>query len=139
MTDESFSVATDDGSAGDRRRSGLRLVIDQPMPGVRVVQVAGELDLLTVPQLDSCLLSQIDGGGGHVVVDLSEVTFLGAAGLGSLVKAREVAARQGVELHLAGVDHRAVARPLEITELRTTFAIHSSTHSVIATVAGRAS
>lgn len=137
MTDASFSVVNDGGSAAGHRGSGLRLVIDQPMPGVRVVQVAGELDLLTMPQLDSRLLSQINGCGGHVVVDLSEVTFLGAAGLGGLVKAREAATRHGVELYLIGVDHRAVALPLEITGLRTMFAIHSSTHSVIATVAGK--
>ena len=106
------------------------------MPGVRVVRVAGELDLLTAPQLDSCLLSQIDARGGHVVVDLSKVTFLAAVGLGSLVKAREVATCHHVELHLTGVDHRAVARPLEITELRPTFTIHPSAESVIARVGG---
>ena len=51
--------------------------------------MAGELDMQTAPQLHSCLLSQIDGRGGHVVVDLSKVTFLGAAGLESLVRARQ--------------------------------------------------
>ena len=136
MQDTSFSVAKNQGSAGCRGTESLRVAIDQPMPGVRVVRVAGELDLLTAPQLDSCLLSQIDARGGHVVVDLSKVTFLAAVGLGSLVKAREVATCHHVELHLTGVDHRAVARPLEITELRPTFTIHPSAESVIARVGG---
>lgn len=110
--------------------------IDQPVPGVRV---AGELDLLTAPQLDYRLLSQIKGRGGHVVVDLSAVTFLAAAGLGSLIRAREAATRHDTELCLTGVDHRAAARPLEITRLRATFAIHPSTKSVIAAVGAQAS
>jgi len=114
-------------------------VIDQSMPGVRVVRVAGELDMLTAPQLASCLLSQIDARGGHVVVDLSAVTFLAAAGLGSLVRAREAATHHDIELCLTGVDHRAVARSLEITRLRATFTIRPSTKWVIAAVGEQAS
>ena len=126
------------GISGCRGAEALHVAIDQPMPGVRVVRVAGELDMLTAPQLASCLLRQIDARGGHVVVDLSKVTFLGAAGLGSLVKAREVATCHHVELHLTGVDHRAVACPLEITGLRPTFTIQPSAESVIARVGGPA-
>jgi anti-anti-sigma factor len=65
------------------------------------------------------------------VVDLSAVTFLGAAGLTSLVRAREAATCRDIRLHLAGVDHQAVARSLEITQLRPTFAVHPSTGSAI--------
>jgi anti-anti-sigma factor len=78
-----------------------------------VVQVAGELDMQTAPQLDSRLLSQIDVRVRHVVVDLSKVTFLGAAGLESLVRAREAATCHHIKVHLAGVDHRAVTLPLD--------------------------
>lgn len=136
MSDTSISVAKKQGSAGFRGVEALRVAIDQPMPGLRVVRVAGELDMLTAPQLDSCLLSQIDARGEHVVVDLNKVTFLGAAGLTSLVRAREAATGHHIELHLTGVDHRAIARPLEVTELRPTFSIHPSTESVLARVGG---
>lgn len=139
MTYASILVAKDNGLARCRGVGELRVMIDQPVPGVRVVRVAGELDLLTAPQLDSRLLSQIKGRGGHVVVDLSAVTYLAAAGLGSLVSAREAATRHDIELCLTGVDHRAVARPLEITRLRATFAIHPSTKSVIAAVGAQVS
>lgn len=139
MTYASILVAKDNGLAGCRGAGALGVVIDQPVPGVRVVRVAGELDGLTAAQLDSRLLSQIEGRGGHVVVDLSEVTFLAAAGLGSLVGAREAATHHDIELCLTGVDHRAVARPLEITRLRATFTIHPSTKWVIATVGEQAS
>ncbi|HEX6401838.1 MAG TPA: STAS domain-containing protein [Pseudonocardiaceae bacterium] len=139
MLDTSISEAKKQGSTGFRGAEALRVAIDQPMPGLRVVRVAGELDLLTAPQLDSCLLRLIDVGSGHVVVDLSKVTFLAAAGITSLVRARDAATCHHIELHLAGVDHRAIARPLEITGLRPTFAIYPSTESVFARAGGQSS
>ena len=129
MCDTPISVTKDQGPAGCLDAEVLRVAIDQPIPGVRVVRVAGELDMQTAPQLHCCLLSQIDGRGGHVVVDLSKVTFLGAAGLESLVRARQAATCRHIKLRLTGVDHRAVARPLEIAGLLPTFAIHPLTES----------
>jgi len=124
MGDTPISVTKDQGPAGCRDAGVFRVAIEQLIPSVRVVRVAGELDMQTAPQLHSCLLSQIDGRGRDVVVDLSKVTFLGAAGLESLVRAREAATCRHIKLHLTGVDHRAVALPLEITGLFPTFAIH---------------
>jgi anti-sigma B factor antagonist len=111
----------------------------EPAPGVRVVRVAGELDLLTTPLLDRRLQSQLDRGPGHVVIDLSEVTFLAAAGLESLVTASDAAARHDVELHLTGTSHRAVARPLELVELPIMIDIQPTVHSVLAAICGRTS
>jgi len=131
MMSASVDVANNNGSAECCGTEPLCIVIGRPLPGVRVVQVAGELDRVTASHLDSCLLDQIDRCDGDVVVDLSAVTFLGAAGLTSLVRAREAATCHDVRLHLAGVDHPAVAHSLEITQLRPTFAVHSSTGSAV--------
>ena len=136
MCDTPIFVTKYQGPTGCPDTEVFRVTIDQPLPSVRVVRVAGELDMQTASQLDSCLLSQIDGRGGHVVVDLSKVSFLGAAGQTSLVRAREAATCRHIKLHLAGVDHRAVARPLEITGLLPTFAIYPLNESIIARVGG---
>lgn len=85
MCDTPLFVIKDQTSLGCHDAQALRVAIDQPIPGVRVVRVVGELDVQTALQLDSSLFSQIDGGGGHVVVDPSKVTFLAAAGLESLL------------------------------------------------------
>lgn len=138
MMSASVDVAHDNGSAGCCGTQALRIVIGRPLPGVRVVQVADELDMVTAPHLNSHLLDQIDKRDGHVVVDLSAVTFLGAAGLTSLVTAREAAICHDIRLHLAGVDHPAVARALEITQLRPTFAVHPSTGSAVTVLAAMA-
>jgi anti-sigma B factor antagonist len=109
----------------------LRWVIEQPTPQVQVVRVTGELDLLTTPLLETRLQDSIDKGPSHLVVDLGGVTFVGAAGLRCLVLAQQAARRVGVQLHLTGTDHRAVARPLELTKLRPSFDIHPTVESVV--------
>jgi anti-sigma B factor antagonist len=99
-----------------------------------VVRVAGELDSLTAPLLDRHLQRHLHESGGHLVLDLSEVTFLSAAGLTSLVTAGETATRCEVQLHITGADHRAVARLLEITTLRGTLDIHPTVQSIVDTI-----
>lgn len=117
--------------AGQRAEQAVRFSSDQPAPGVRVVRVAGELDSLTAPLLDHHLQTHLQRGGSHVVLDLSEVTFLSAAGLTSLITARNTATGGGIELHLTGADHRAITRPLEILELRATFDVHPTVQSIV--------
>lgn len=109
----------------------LHWMIEHPVADVEVIRVTGELDLLTTPLLKTRLLESIATGPGHLVVDLGGITFIGAAGLSCLVTAQQTATRQGVQLHLTGTDHRAVARPMEITRLRPSFNIHPTVESVV--------
>jgi anti-sigma B factor antagonist len=56
-----------------------------------------------------------------LIIDLSQVAFLGSTGLAVLIGARHTAAQQGTALQLSGISHRAVARPLQITGLDRLF------------------
>jgi anti-anti-sigma factor len=82
-----------------------------------IVRAAGELDMLTTPRLRSRLFAHL-AAGQHVVLDLSEVTFLSASGLQVLVEADDAARDLGISLHVTGAGNRAVTRPMEITGLR---------------------
>jgi anti-anti-sigma factor len=68
-----------------------------PRPGRVVVEVVGEVDSETAPALDLCLRSQAGQPGvGELVVDLTGVTFLGAAGVEVLARAdRRLRGRAG--------------------------------------------
>ena len=74
----------------------------------------------------------------HVVVDLSDVTGVDSSGIGELASAHAAAANRQLPLVLAGVPP-AVVRVLEITNLRSIFAVYASTEEAIAAglVAGR--
>ena len=82
-----------------------------------VVEVAGELDLHSAPQLRAELGRAIESGGApHVVVDLAGVTFLDSTGVGVLVGALKRARQADGSLHFCGAQPR-VRRVFEITGL----------------------
>ncbi|SEQ94993.1 anti-sigma factor antagonist [Actinokineospora terrae] len=89
-----------------------------------LVTVRGEVDLVTTPAVHEALrVGLATPDALLVVVDLSEVDFLAAAGLGALVLARDTAACRAIDLRL--VAHgRSVLRLLDITGLRRTFRLH---------------
>ena len=84
-----------------------------------VVHVVGEIDTLTAP----VLRAQLDEHLPVVpllVLDLSDVTFLGSAGLAVLVAAKDAADARGHRLRLV-CGSRIVVRALEATGLLTLF------------------
>jgi anti-anti-sigma factor len=60
-----------------------------PVVAPPLVEVAGEIDFASAPELRDCLRQMIDGGGRHLVVDLRQVSLMDSVGLGVLVGARE--------------------------------------------------
>ncbi|MFC0004860.1 STAS domain-containing protein [Micromonospora siamensis] len=81
-----------------------------------VVEVAGDLDMSTTPQLRDRLEAVVEAGARTVVVDLTGVGFLDSSGLGALVVAhKDLRARDGW-LRLAGV-RRPVRTVLSITSV----------------------
>jgi anti-sigma B factor antagonist len=64
-------------------------------PGHVLITVAGEIDIATAPQLRD-RLAALAASGRRLVVDLAQVSFLGAAGLDVLAAAaRQARARGG--------------------------------------------
>ncbi|SMD27131.1 STAS domain-containing protein [Kibdelosporangium aridum] len=89
-----------------------------------VVTVAGEVDLSTAGLLTQGLTAAglISQPPRTLVVDLSAVTFFGAAGLTSLVRAVHRCQGQGIALQIVA-NHPVVLRPLEITGLIETLPV----------------
>jgi len=52
-----------------------------------VLEIGGEVDVYTAPQLRERLIELVDGGARRIVVDLGRVDFLDSTGLGVLVGA----------------------------------------------------
>ncbi len=78
----------------------------------QLVRASGELDLAAVPSLEAVLATS----GSRVVVDLRDVTFLDASGLGVLVTASDRARRAGGAVRLVGASSQ-VRRVVTITRL----------------------
>jgi anti-sigma B factor antagonist len=111
----------------------ITLTTSTPAPGQVVLEVGGEVDMLTSPQLRSVVLEQFEPSAGTelVVLGMDGVTFLGTSGLAVLIEVREAAHAAGVELRLACTARR-VLRPLTIAGLVPLFDIHPSLDEALA-------
>jgi anti-sigma B factor antagonist len=100
--------------------------------GVAVVTVRGEVDLATVPVLQSRLHRAIDTHAGHtVVVDLDSAGSLDANGLGVLVAALGRATRHGGDLALVGNNPDLLAT-LSACRLDRVFTIYPTRTAAVA-------
>jgi anti-sigma B factor antagonist len=84
-------------------------------PSVTVV-LDGEIDIATAPAIRRFLLAAISGGDVQLAVDMSGVTFIGAAGIGVLVAAANRAREAGGGLSLVAPS-RKVRRLLDVLHL----------------------
>lgn len=85
-------------------------------PALRRLAVAGEIDILTAPDLARFLRHHLDDvmPGTTVAVDLSRVTLLSAVGIGVLVQVAGDARQKGVRMVVDPTSPH-VRRMLELT------------------------
>jgi anti-anti-sigma factor len=94
-----------------------------------VLHVAGELDMLGAPVLAECVAEILRAGPPTLVVDLTEVDFLGSAGLAAMVEAGQ---RAGTRTQLRIVaSTRSTLRPFTVTGLHTQFSIYPDLGSAL--------
>ena len=86
-------------------------------PGYRGCRLSGEVDFTSSGPVQSRLLAMILPGGGAVIVDLSEVTFLDSSALGVLVQAYRTATERDTRLLV--VASPPVRKLLRLTGLDT--------------------
>ncbi|MFC9433667.1 STAS domain-containing protein [Nocardia sp. NPDC057030] len=91
----------------------LRIRGETPRPGLRLLSVIGELDLATAPMLDRVVRDSECAAA--VVVDMSEVAFLGFAGVDVLVRAAE-RADDGWRRFAVVVSTRPTQRAFDLTD-----------------------
>jgi anti-sigma B factor antagonist len=99
------------------------LLSTRRVAGHLVLEVAGEIDVYTAPQLRERLISLVDGGERHVVVDLGRVEFLDSTGLGVLVGALKRLRGAGGELFLVCGQERLL-KIFRITGLDRVFTLY---------------
>ncbi|MDQ4010864.1 MAG: STAS domain-containing protein [Actinomycetota bacterium] len=96
-----------------------------------LVTVAGEIDMVTTPNLRAFLQQQLEQAGSLLVIDLREVRFLGSSGLAVLVEVFDTARERHLGLRLV-CNSREVTRPLEAIRLTELFDIHPDLDTALA-------
>lgn len=105
--------------------AGSQLTVAREDRGSSIVlAVAGEVDLLTAPDLRHELARALDDRPATLVVDLSDVEFLASPGLAALVGAHQKAS-EGTQLRLVA-EGNATFRPLQLTGLDEEIPVYRS-------------
>lgn len=93
----------------------LRQISDIP-----VLRVVGEIDVYTAPEFKSALNKTILTGASHLVIDLTDVSYMDSSGFGALLSATKQVRPKGGTVNLVGCSE-AIERMLKITSLDTVF------------------
>jgi anti-sigma B factor antagonist len=90
-----------------------------------VLQITGEVDVYTAPQVRDRVIRLLADGVRHVIADLREVSFLDSTGLGALVGSLKRLREQDGSLELVVPDGR-IMTIFRVTGLDRVFALHPS-------------
>jgi anti-sigma B factor antagonist len=115
------------------RAVGDFYVHDRQTSGCTVVTIGGELDVATAPQLRTHLDALVADGRIRLVLDLAELDFLDASGVGVLVRTASRARTRGGWTRLVNVSSK-VYRVLRITRLTDALPVYASMAQALADV-----
>jgi anti-sigma B factor antagonist len=82
-----------------------------------VIGLQGELDLGTADRVDAELAKAERGGGGTIMLDLSELTYIDSTGIAMLVAAAKRSEANGWRLRIKRSEAPSVQRMVELTGL----------------------
>lgn len=104
--------------------------------GIQVVAMAGNLDAVTAPELESVLDECIQSGTTALVLDLSETDYVSSAGLRVILKAAKDLYGKG-SFALSG-PQEAVQEVLEMTGFDEIIPIHQDVDGALQAVSSAA-
>ena len=102
--------------------------------GYVLVEVVGAIDISFRPELADVLTEAVDSGPPTLIVDLSAVTLLAAAGLGCLQEAAALLAARDGRLHLVCPPGSPAARVLRLLDPHDGWPRHRNVSAAVATV-----
>ncbi|HEX8868985.1 MAG TPA: STAS domain-containing protein [Lentzea sp.] len=91
--------------------------------GWRVIAVAGELDIDTVPVLSARL--DADVTGAHAVLDLSQLLFMDSTGLALVLEWHRKLAEAGGQLRIAATQ-APVRRLFDLADVTSVLSLHEN-------------
>jgi anti-sigma B factor antagonist len=105
-------------------------------PNVPLIELEGEVDVYTAPQLKQQMITLLEEGHVEMVVDLSKVEYLDSTALGVLIGGLKRVRERDGNLPLI-VPSPRIRRVFEITGLDKIFDIYGSENEAKAEMAGK--
>lgn len=115
----------------------LQVQLSHPTSTCVLVQVSGDLDEHTAARLHEVLATRLSSTAEAVVLDLSQLSFIGVSGLELLNQAHQRAGTRGTHLRLV-TGARCLTRALLAAEMTETFSCYATLDRALAGLSGRA-
>jgi anti-sigma B factor antagonist len=115
----------------DDDRFSIRLDRPAELDGVVVVEVAGEVDLRSAPELEQELVRPAQGATSFIVLDLTRCTFIDSSALNAIVHGKTAADAAQCRFALVCPSENLM-RVLRIAGLDRVLEIHRSREAVVA-------
>ncbi|TMR94113.1 STAS domain-containing protein, partial [Nonomuraea basaltis] len=115
-----------------RASSAALTFTHQHLPGMSVIAIGGDVDRTSSARL-AAYLDQVRRPGDHVVLDLSELSFLDSSGLHVVLACARRCAAEDAGVHLAAA-HGAPARLFQITGVDAHLPVHGTVEDAITAV-----
>ena len=99
--------------------------------GIEVLQLRGEIDVYTAPDLKSVVSGMIAEGINHVIIDMTQVSYMDSSAFGVLLSALKNVKPSGGSVNLARCN-ASIEKILGLTKLDTIFVLHKTLEDAIA-------
>jgi anti-sigma B factor antagonist len=117
---------------GGRALEGIRLETStHEVDGIKVLDVAGEIDVYTAPKFKEAVNQIINEGQKDLVVNMEQVTYMDSSGFGTLLSATKRLRPEGGTVNLVACNS-AIDRMLRITRLNTVFGTYQTVDEALA-------
>ena len=126
---------TDGENTVDAGASLLRSIVERDQLTTRLV-LSGEIDMSSVPALADALARVTVSAPSHLILDMSRVNFLNAAGAVAILDAVR---RRPVGSTAVVADTAALCRPLQLLGAGMSLEVHSTVSSARAALLGQGS
>jgi anti-anti-sigma factor len=113
----------------------MQLQLAEERDGVLKVLLVGRLDTPGVDRIETQLTAHLVPRGGHAMIDLSQVTFIGSGGIRLFITIARALGRKGGKLVLYGAQP-LVAQVFETTSLNEIVPVRSDASAAAATARG---
>ncbi|HOK55143.1 MAG TPA: STAS domain-containing protein [Armatimonadota bacterium] len=111
---------------------GIRLETStHEVDGIKVLDVAGEIDVYTAPKFKEAVNQIINEGQKDLVVNMEQVTYMDSSGFGTLLSATKRLRPEGGTVNLVACNS-AIDRMLRITRLNTVFGTYQTVDEALA-------
>jgi anti-sigma B factor antagonist len=101
--------------------------------GTEVLRLKGEIDIYTAPDFKAVVSGMLAEDIPHLVIDMSEVTYMDSSAFGVLLSAVKTLSTRDGSVNLACCN-ATVEKILGLTKLNTIFRIHGSVPDAVAAV-----